>query len=547
MAILLVSPGYTQLAAGRLMEADVCVYGETPAGILAAIQAARMGKKVVLLSTGRHLGGVMTSGLTATDMNQYKAVGGVAREVFRRIYAYYKQPHVWNNQTRDEFFKLSEKRTFTGKNDSLAIQWVYESHVLEQIFSDMLKEAGVAVLFDKKLDRRHGVVKNGAVLERISMTDGQEISARMFVDATYEGDLMAASQVRYVVGREPESAYGEQRAGFRLGKQAYAADPYIVPGNAASGLLQFIEKYEGQQPGDGDHKAQAYTYRVTLTNDPPNRIPIAKPANYNPLWFEFLARRLERSRASSLKGTVTITPMPNKKTDTNHLDFVGASYDWAEADYEDRDSIAQMHRDYALGKLWFLGNDERVPAALREEMLQWGLPRNEFVRNGHFPHQLYVREARRMIGPFVMKEENCRSQERVNAPFPVGLGTYAFDCHYVAHVFDGDSVRIEGSFYGGASVYPISYHAIIPKKEECANLLVPICLSASHVAYGTIRMEPVYMVLGQSAGTAAALAIDHGQALQDLPYALLRDRLERDGQILDPALGRRKQANVTLK
>ena len=515
---------------------DVCIYGGTPAGIIAAVQAARMDKKVLLLVPDGKLGGVMTSGLTATDMNRYKAVGGVAREVFQRIYDYYKKPEVWKNQTRDEFFKLSEKRTYTGKNDSLGMQWVYESHVLEDIYQTMLKEEDVEVKLHQRLDRQGGVIKNGNAIGGIVTTEGQVYHAQMFVDASYEGDLMATAGVEYVVGREAASQYDEVRAGFRLDRKTYPFDPFVVEGDPDSGLLPFVEAYEGQQAGDGDHKVQAYTYRVTLTNDPANRLPIPKPANYNPLWFELVARRFAAQPETTLANVLTITPMPNKKTDTNHLDFVAASYNWAEADYTSRDSIAQMHRDYALGKLWFLGNDTRVPEAIRNEVREWGLAKDEFSDNEHFPHQLYVREARRMVSSIVMTEKNCRARDREDVPFPVGLGTYAFDSHYVAHVFDGDSLRIEGSFFGAASIYPISYLSIVPKKEECTNLLVPICMSASHVAYSSIRMEPVFMLLGQSAGTAAALAIDHGHALQDLPYAMLEDRLLQDGQILDHTL-----------
>lgn len=511
---------------------EVCVYGETSSGVIAAIQAARMGKKVVLLSTSNHLGGVMTSGLTATDINKYQKVGGVAREVFQKIYAYYAQDKAWKNEERDSFFLLSKKRTFTGKNDSLKMQWVYESHVLEGIFRNMLQKAGVKVYYKQRLDLQNGVVKNGTVIESIRTTDNQLYRAKMFIDATYEGDLMAKSGVSYIVGREPKSQYQEVRAGVRISKKGIAVDPYLIKGDSTSGLLPFIEGKKMRKEEAGDHKVQAYTYRVTLTNDASNRIEIRKPKNYNPLWYELLVRK-RRSPSSKLTSYITITPMPNRKTDTNHLDFVGASYDWAEADYAQRDVIAQLHKDYALGLLWFLGNDERMSLAIRLEMKQWGLPKDEFKDNDNFPHQIYVREARRMISEYVMTESNCRSVNRKDAPNSIGLGTYAFDSHNVATILDEDNlIKIEGSFFGPASIYPINYLSIIPKVKECSNLLVPICLSASHVAYSSIRMEPVYMVLGQSAGTAAALAVERKTTLQDLPYSVLQERLEKDNQIL---------------
>lgn len=528
----------------RPIQYDICVYGETPAGIVAAVQAARMGKKVVLLSTSSHIGGVMTSGLTATDMNRYAAVGGVAREVFQRIYAYYLDPKVWRNQERAQFFESAKHRTYTGKNDSLKMQWVYESHVLEKIFKEMLQEARVPVVYNQKLDLKGGVDKKGTSIKTIEMVTGERYSAKVFIDASYEGDLMAKAGVSYVVGREPNSQYNEtlngvvatESTGTKITYESIPFDPYVRQGDPASGLLPFIQPHESLKPdGSGDDRVQAYTYRLTLTNDPGNRAAIQKPANYDPLWFEFMARRFKIKSDFDLSNIITITPMPNKKTDTNHLDFVGASHDWAEADHETRAKIAQMHKDYALGKLWFLANDERVPQSIRNQIKEWGLAKDEYTDNGNFPYQLYVREARRMVSDFVMTEHNCKRDGKVLAPNSIGLGTYAFDSHVVDRVVSADGlVRNEGPFLKSVSTYPISYNAVVPKKSECTNLLVPICLSASHVAYSTIRMEPVYMVLGQSVGTAAALSIDAKTNVQELPYEQLKEQLQAEGQILAP-------------
>jgi len=523
---------------------DICVYGETPAGIVAAVQAGRMGKKVVLLSSIDHIGGVMTSGLTATDMNRYSAVGGVAREVFQRIYARYTDPKMWRNQERSEFFESAKHRTYTGKNDSLKMQWVYESRVLESIFKDMLQEAGVTVVYNQKLDLKKGVVKKGTAIKTITMVSGERYAAKVFIDASYEGDLMAKAGVSYFVGREPNSQYNEtlngviatEGTGNKITYESIPFDPYIREGDPISGLLPFIQPHKSLKPdGSGDDRVQAYTYRLTLTNDPANRVAVEKPDNYNPLWFEFMVRRFNIKSDFDLSNIITITPMPNKKTDTNHLDFVGASHDWAEANYAEREKIAQMHRDYALGKLWFLTHDKRVPQSIRDQIKEWGLAKDEFTDNGNFPYQLYVREARRMISDYVMTEHNCKRENKTFAPNSIGLGTYAFDSHVVDRVVSADGrVRNEGPFLKSSSTYPISYNAVVPKKTECTNLLVPICLSASHVAYSTIRMEPVFMVLGQSVGTAAALFLDHASTVQALPYEILRKRLHDDKQILAP-------------
>ena len=360
-----IAKGHPEAGAGQPTAYDICVYGDTSAGVMAAISAARLGKKVVLLAQNAHVGGVMTSGLTATDMNRYAIVGGIPREMFQRLYTYYEKPAVWRNQTRDDFFELSKNRSYTGKNDKLKIQWVYESHVLENIMLDMLKEAGVHVVYNQQLNLGNGVTKKGKTITSVRMTSGQTYSASYFIDATYEGDLMAKSGVSYVVGREPEGTYNESLAGVttasmtgvKITFEGLSFDPYVKEGDPASGLLPFVDPKGSLKPsGTGDHKLQAFTYRLTLTNDPANRIPVTKPANYNPLWYEFMARRFKVKSDFELFNVITITPMPNKKTDTNHLDMVGASYAWAEADHETRRQIAAMHREYALGKLWFLAN-----------------------------------------------------------------------------------------------------------------------------------------------------------------------------------------------
>ncbi len=525
------------VSANGPVDYDICVYGESASGVIAAIQGARLGKKVILVSKNGHVGGLATSGLTATDMNRNDLVGGVTREFYNRIYQYYLDPQAWKNQDRDSYMKSTLKRTYTGKNEERKIQWVYESSVAEKIFLEMLKEEQVEILFHHRLDLKKPILKRDNRIVAIFLEDGRIVRANIFIDASYEGDLMASAGISYHAGRESNQQYGETLNGIRInysqGKNITVVSPYKKEGKPGSGLLPFVSAHPWGKQGEEDSRVQAYCYRMTLTNDPDNMIRVRKPKSYNPLWYEVLARQLKAEPDTKLQQIITLTPMPNRKTDTNHLDFIGASYDYAEGTYTQREKIEQMHKNYALGKLWFLANDKRVPDQIRNEMKEWGLPKDEFTDTGNFPYQIYVREARRMVGEFVMTEQNVRKEDRIRADHPVGLGSYALDCHYVSQVVDADGkLRNEGTLFYPTTPYPISYYAITPKESECANLLVTVCLSASHVAYSSIRMEPVYMILGHSAATAASLAIDQNVPVQQVPYSSLKDKLLLEGQIL---------------
>ncbi len=535
-SILLLSVGFSRALAAY----DVVVYGDTLAGISAAIQATRMNKTVLLLSPTAHLGGVATSGLTATDMNRSASIGGIAREFYQEIYTHYLQTSAWRVQTRDEFFELSKKRTYTGKNDSLRMQWVYESHVAERILGAMLSKAGVEVLRRKRIAEMPAAVelRDGRIVA-LRTEDGARHAGRVFVDASYEGDLMARAGVSHIVGREANRDFGETINGIRLagviGAGEKSIDPYVRPGDPTSGVLPFIDAKLWGQPGDGDSRTQAYCYRMTLTNDPANRLPIEKPSGFNPLWHEVLVRTLQLAPDTPLQKIISLTPMPNRKTDTNQVNLIGGNRDYQTASHRERERLDRMHRDFAVGMLWVLANDERVPAAIREEMKPWGWPKDEFTDNGNFPHQLYIREARRMRGAFLMKEENLRREGRVDAGHPVAIGSYMLDSHVVSRVVDADGrLRNEGSHLESRTIRPygISYYSLVPRREECRNLLVPVCLSATHVAYTSIRMEPVYMALGQAAGAAAALALEADGAVQDVPYPDLYDILNRAGQVM---------------
>lgn len=530
---------------------DIVVYGASSAGVAASIQAARMGKSVCLISTDGHIGGLTSSGLGATDINLREAIGGIAKEFYARIYQYYARPEAWNYTTAERYFTVENnryfgndkiKRVWGGKDENLKIMWVFEPHVASDIFEKMLLEAGVRVIYDERLDLNKKVLKRGNAIASLIMESGREISGRIFIDATYEGDLMAKAGVSYFVGRESNALYNETRNGIQPtglmgmditnGQGDKSIDPYIRKGDPLSGLLPFLEPKPLGKVGDEDKRIQAYTYRVTLSNDPRNFRPIEKPTNYDSLWFEHLARVFEINPCVDIFKIITVTPLPNKKTDINHCDFVGANTDWPEGDYKVRERIAQMHKDYALGKIWFLQNDPRVPVGIRKVMEEYGLPRDEFIGTDNFPHQLYVREARRMIGGYVMTEHDVMLKTRIDDP--IGLGTYALDSHVVSYYKDEqDRVWIEGAYLTHSStVYPVSYRSITPKPNECTNLLVPVCLSASHTAYSSVRMEPQYMVLGQSAAAAACLAIDLNVPAQKLPYERLRKVLIEAGQVL---------------
>ena len=531
---------------------DVVVYGATSAGVTSSIQAARMGKAVCLISTDGHIGGLTTSGLGATDINRREAIGGIAREFYARIYKHYERPAAWNYTTAESYFEHENnryfgnnkvKRVWGGKDETLKIMWVFEPRVAKDVFEQMLLEAGVKVIYNERLDLDKGVVKRGLAISSLLMESGREIEGRMFIDATYEGDLMAGAGVSYFVGRESNAQYNETKNGIHptgfmgmditngLGDKAI--DPYIRKGDPSSGLLPFLEPAPLGRKGDADKRIQAYAYRVTLSNDPRNFRRIEKPENYNPLWFEHLARVFEINPCIDIFKIITVTPLPNRKTDINHCDFVGASYEWPEGDYQVRERVAQMHKDFALGKIWFLQNDPRVPVGIRKVMEEYGLPLDEFLDTDNFPHQLYIREARRMIGDYVITENDVLGKSNISDP--IGLGTYPLDSHVVSHYKDDqDRVWIEGAYLTHESyAYPVSYKTITPKASECSNLLVPVCLSASHTAYSSVRMEPQYMVLGQSSALAACVAIDLNIPVQKVPYQRLLKLLLANAQILD--------------
>jgi hypothetical protein len=545
------------VAAADARPLDVCVYGGTSGGTIAAVAAARRGSTVVLIEPGRRLGGMSSGGLGMTDNGATSTITGLAREFYERVYRFYRDPENWPHQRREEF--VASLPSIWGvdgpRMEKLEAQFIFEPRAAERVFSDLVREAGVTVVFGERLDLTDGVSTRSGRIHAIRMESGREFVADVFIDATYEGDLMAKAGVSYVFGREPNDRYGETLNGsFPFTPRAFPAiSPYVVAGDRVSGLLPRVSATPSGPKGSGDDKLQAYNFRVCLTDVPENRVAIEKPADFDPREYELLARMIATMRnvrpgpaktaAVALAGPerplgITFHRIPNAKTDSNSggefgSDMVGGNAGWPEADYETRDRIFARHKTYVLGLLWFLGNDPRVPRAVREEMCRWGLPRDEFPDTGHFPHQLYVREARRMVSDVVMTERHARGELRVDDG--VALASYPLDCHGIALYVDEQGVlhRERGFMEKAGPPFPISYRSIRPRAEQCANLLVVSCLSASHAAYGSVRMEPVFMMLGHAAGAAADLARRTGSSVQEVNVAHLRDALVAEGQLVD--------------
>ena len=529
---------------------DIVIYGSSPAAIAAAVQAKRMGKRAVVVSPEVRIGGLTTGGLGQTDIGNKNAFGGIALEFYRAVAAHYRDERNWTWQKSVDYLPDGQCAGTKG-SDSM---WTFEPSAALKILEGWEKRDSLEIRRGRRLDRSGGKVRIDRQTGRIvsfATEDGVEYVGRMFVDATYEGDLMAEAGVSYFVGREGNDVYGETvngNAPTARGSENHnfsaGVSAYVSPGDPASGLLPGIEPFAALgKPGTGDCRVQAYCFRMCLTDVPENRIPFAKPANYDERAYELLFRNLEADGGRHVPWINS--KMPNRKTDTNNCrgfstDFVGGNWAWPEAAYEERARILKRHLDYQRGLMWTLANHPRVPREIRDVVSRWGTCRDEF-RDGlgdGWQSQLYVREARRLVGDCVMTEHHCRGAK--TASRPVAMGAYGMDSHNCRRVETRDgSVRNEGNVEDYVGVdgrrfppFGIDYGAIIPKRGECANLFVPVCLSASHVAFGAIRMEPVFFALGQVAGTAASQAIDAGCSVQDLPYPELAARLKADGQVI---------------
>ena len=515
------------------LEVDVCVYGATSAGVVAAVRARMEGLEVALVDADGWVGGLTTSGLGATDVGNKDAIGGLARTFYQRLRAHYDRDEAWTVEPRERF-------RGRGHRPGEDAAWTFEPKVAAATFSRMLAEAGVQPLRARLLrDRGRGVLKRGRRVEAIRCETGELVRARVFLDCTYEGDLFAAAGCAYVVGREANALYGETLDGVQHDhavKHQFTArvDPYVVPGDPASGLLPHVHGDDPGVQGARDRRVQAYCLRMCATDAAENRVPWSRPVDYDPGEYELLLRYFE---AGSRLAPWPPTWMPNRKTDSNNngafsTDYLGGSDAWPEGSYEERARLYLEHLRYQQGLMWTLAHHPRVPDAVRAHFARFGLARDEFVDSGHWPPMLYVREGRRLLGEAVVTEHHCMG--RAVAHDPVGMGAYAMDSHNAQRFVDASgAARNEGDVQVRVPApYGISYRALTPHYEDADNVLVPVGLSASHIAFGSVRMEPVFMVLAESAALAAALAVERDCAVQDVPYRALRARLEEAGQVL---------------
>ena len=516
----------------EVLDVDVCIYGGTSAGVIAAIEAVERGMTVALLQPGKFVGGLTTGGLGWTDYGKKHVIGGKAAEFYERVGRHY------------------------GKSE----EWYFEPHAAQEAYDTWMAEKKITPILCQYLE---SVEVKDKKIASVTMMGGRKVKAKIFFDCTYEGDLYAKAGVSYHVGREANKVYNETINGIQVRNkhqfEPATLDPYVVPGDKSSGLLPFVEDVDQQaRQGEGDHRVQAYCFRMCMTDDPALRVAWPKPEGYDPKQYELAARwfafdgksewndilphskPFDAQKMAPNKFDVFFnrTPAGHRKTDTNNhgpvsSDYIGANWGWADGCYEDRERIFQQHVTYQKGYYWFMANDERVPQRYRDCYNQWGLPNDEFKTSGHWPHTLYIREARRMISDYVATEHDC--MHTVKCDDPVGMGSYALDSHNCTrfvnadgHVMNDGDVQLQPK-----GPYSISYRSIVPKKDQITNLMVPVCLSCSHIAYGSIRMEPVFMVLGQSAAIAAKLALDAGSAVQDVPYAALRAELDKAKQVTE--------------
>ncbi len=497
--------------AQKAVKYDICIYGGNAAGVIAAYTAKMSGKSVLLIEPGKHLGGLTSGGLGYTDIGNKYVISGLARNFYRRIGQHY------------------------GKFE----QWIFEPHVAENILNDYIKRARVPVWFDARLS---SVKKDGTKLSSITIENTlnpqattRQVNAKVYLDCSYEGDLMAQSKVSYTIGREANAQYSETYNGVQLLEKHQlpdGIDPYREPGNPASGLVWGVSSQPLATQGSGDRSVQAYNFRICLSEDPKNQVQITQPVDYDASRYELLLRSFAKKQPRSLGAFFKWDRMPNQKTDINNnggfsTDMIGMNHHYPEADYATRKKFIQDLENYTKGLLYFVGNDPRVPEPVRKEMQRWGYPKDEYTDNGHWSWQPYIREARRMVGAYVMTQKNCQGHETVDDA--VGMAAYTMDSHNCQRIIHNGMVKNEGDVQiGGFPPYPIAYRALTPKKEECSNLLVPVCLSASHIAYGSIRMEPVFMVLAQAAAAAACQSLDEKKAVQDIQVEQLRAELRQN-------------------
>ncbi|HEY3130421.1 MAG TPA: FAD-dependent oxidoreductase [Acidobacteriota bacterium] len=511
-------------ASSQPYQFDLVVYGGTAGGVITAVAAAREGALVALLEPRDHLGGMVSGGLGRTDYGKKDTIGGISLEFFKRV----------------------------GRHYGSDVGWFFEPHVAENVFNEMAREAGIKIFHRHRLREKNGVRNQRGQIVEILMENGATFRAPIFADCTYEGDLMAQARVSYTWGREAVAQYSESLAGVRERTPFHQFTVRISPFNEQQKLLP--EVYAGPRgtAGEADRKVQAYNFRMCLTDQKDNQLPYPKPKNYSPGRFELLARLLKaftdkNGRAPHMNEIMSPLPIPNHKTDVNNngafsTDYIGKNWEYPKASYARRGEIWQDHMDYVAGFFYFLAHDARVPAALQDEVNRWGLAKDEFLDTDHWPHQLYVREARRMVGTYIMTQKDIQSH--LTKEDVIGMGSYNSDSHNVQRVPTSDgAVENEGDMQVPVTPYQIPYRILLPKRQQATNLLVPVCVSASHVAYSTLRMEPVYMIMGHAAGVAAKMAIDGKTALHDVDTRELTEKLRAQGAIMEWVAGSIKTEN----
>ena len=518
-------------------KADVVIYGGTSAGIAAAVEVSRSGYTVLVISPDIHIGGLSSNGLGYTDTGDKTVIGGISKEFYKELFAHYNTQEAWVWQKKEEYGNRGQN-TVAMDGSSM---WIFEPHAAESIFEKWVLENNIQILRNEFLVRGNaGVKKKNGHIYSINTLSGKKIKGQYFIDASYEGDLLAEAGVSYHVGRESNSTYNEEWNGVQKDVRHHghffksAISAYNIPGDASSGLLPEISDVPPGDNGTSDNRLQTYCFRLCMSYNPDNLVRFQKPKNYDPARYELLKRVL----ASGWNEVFDkFDKIPNNKTDTNNhgpfsSDYIGKNYDYPEADYETRREIQAEHENYQRGYLYFLQNDPSVPEKIHIEMQKWGLAKDEFSDNNNWPYQMYVREARRIIGEYVMTEHHTLGKIQIKKP--IGMGSYSLDSHNaLRYVTEDGFVQNEGDIgVHPKQPYSIDYGSILPKEEECNNLLVPVCVSSSHTAFGSIRMEPVFMILGQSAAAAAVLSIEHKTSPQKLDFELLRNKLLKEKQVL---------------
>ncbi|MFN8209685.1 MAG: FAD-dependent oxidoreductase [Bacteroidales bacterium] len=538
-SLILLFSGCTEKYPGPSYKADLVIYGGTSAAVTCALQASEMGHSVIMVSPDKHLGGMSSSGLGFTDTGNKEVIGGLARRFYQLIYEHYEDSSAWRWQNKSDYGNVGQGNpAIDGDKRTM---WIFEPLAAEESFERMIAGPNIRIMRNEWLDRDSGVIMRKGKILAIKTLSGKYISGKVFVDATYEGDLMASAGVSYTVGREACSEYNEKWNGVQAGVFHHGhwfrdkIDPYVIPGKPESGLLKGISADKPGPNCSGDKKVQAYCYRLCLTKNPLNKIPIKRPEGYDSSRYELLVRLSDKRWDEFF---AKYDPIPNLKTDVNNhgpvsYDNIGMNWDYPEASYERRREIIKDHITYQKGILYFMRTDKRLPSRVRDEMNKWGYSADEFSDNDNWPYNIYVREARRMKGSYVMTENDIMSNRQV--PDPVAMGSYTMDSHNIQrYVTDEGYVQNEGDLgVEPPKPYQISLGAILPRAGECNNLLVPVCVSATHIAFGSIRMEPVFMSLGQVAGTLASLSVEHDVPVSRIPYSKLKERLIVDGQVIE--------------